>query len=124
MIEEIYNWLRMHPGLVDLRLDRVEPDGCGLFYRGETVLERHRDLLGGVCERKRVIFRIRRYGERDTSAVFFEDLAWWVTRPPHVLGGDQTVCLRDAHCVKDDDLGLALWEADLEITFLEDICEL
>ena len=62
--------------------------------------------------------------EKSKSAAFFLALGDWVRRQPPFFGLDQTVCLRDAHCVRDDGLGLALWEADLEITFTEeDVCE-
>ena len=122
MIYYIHNWLKNYDGLRDLRVGRVEDNlgGSGMFYRGETLLERHRDLMGKELCRKRMTFRIIRREEPAKAAEFFWQLGQWLRSSAPPLGLDQTVCLRDAHCVRDDGLGLALWEADLEITFTEE----
>lgn len=122
MIDTIFNWLKTYPGLSLMQRDRVDEalGGSGLFFRGVTVVDRKWDLLGNLKSRKRLSFRIRRYGEPADSAVFFMMLGAWVEETAPTLGLDQTVSLQNAHCVRDSDLGLALWEADLEITYTEE----
>ena len=122
MNDIIYNWLKGFPGLQLLQRQQVDavPGGCGLFYRGARELERSRDLLGGMHRRKLLRFRIHRYGEPLESAVFFTMLASWVETSSPSLGFDAPAALKDARCVRDQG-GLALWEADLEITCWEDL---
>ena len=122
MIDTIFNWLKNYPGLAYLQRDRIDEavGGSGLFFRGVTVADRKWDLLGCLRCRKGLSFRIRRYGDPADSAVFFLMLGAWVEETAPILGENQTVSLENAHCVRDSDLGLALWEADLKITYTED----
>lgn len=122
MSDTIYNWLKTFPGLELLQREQVEevPGGCGLHFCGVTVKDRSRDLLGNLRCRKQLRFRLRRFGERVESGVFFLLLGAWVEENTPILGICQTACLKDARCIRDEDLGLSLWEADLEITYTED----
>jgi hypothetical protein len=121
MNDIIFNWLKGFPGMAMLQRQQVEavPGGCGLFFRGITVKERTSDLLGGVRCRKQLHFRLNRYGDPLESAVFFLLLANWVAESAPALGAEQTSTLENARCIRDTGGDLALWEADLEITYWE-----
>ena len=122
MIDIIFTWLKTYPGLGYLQRDQVDEaiGGSGLFFRGMTVVDRKFDLLGASRCRKKLSFRIRYFDEPAACAVFFLMLGAWVEDTAPILGMDQSVCLRDARCVRDENLGLALWEADLEIIYTEE----
>ena len=122
MSDIIYNWLKGFPGLELLQREQADPvpGGCGMHLRGVRVTGRSYDLLGGVRCRRTLSFRLRRFGERVESGVFFLLLGAWVEENAPILGLEQAVSLKDARCVEDTDLGLSLWEADLEITYTED----
>lgn len=115
MNDKIYNWLKEFPGLELLQRQQVDavPGGCGLFFRGSTVKDRRQNLLGQTQVQKTLHFRLNRYGQTQESAVFFLLLGAWVEQ-------DGTATLKNARCVRDEG-GLALWEADLEITRWEDL---
>ena len=55
------------------------------------------------------------------SPVFFILLGAWVEDSAPTFGQDQTVSLEKARCVRDTGQGLSLWEAELEITYWEDV---
>ena len=120
MSDIIFNWLRGFPGLELLQRQQVEalPGGSGLYYRGCKVLSSSRDLVGNLRCRKLQRFRICRYGQGLENALFFTMLSAWVETNAPALGFDQTASLENAHCVRDDG-ALALWEADLELTYWE-----
>ena len=122
MNDTIFNWLRTFPGLQLLQRQQVDavPGGCGLFFRGVTVSDRKTDLLGAVHCRKQLHYRIARYGDTAESPVFFLLLGAWVEETAPTLGLDQVIALQNAHCAYDADTGLALWEADLYITYTEE----
>ena len=122
MIDIIYKWLKGYSGLTYIQRDRVDErrSGSGLFFRGVTLVSQKPDLLGNLRRRKKLSFRIRRYAEPTDCAVFFLMLGQWVEETAPTLGMDQVVCLSGAHLVRDSDLGLALWEADLDITYTEE----
>lgn len=118
MNDIIYNWLKGFPGLELLQRQQVDavPGGCGLFFRGVTASDSQPNLLGKTQSRKKYHFRLCRYGDRTESAVFFLMLGAWVEDNGQL---DHTAELKNAHCVRDTDSGLTLWEADLEITCRE-----
>ena len=122
MNEQIYNWLKSFPGLELLQWQQVDAvaGGCGLFFRGMTVKDTRRSLLGQTQHQKTFHFRINRYGEPAESALFFLMLGQWAETNAPCLGSDQTAACKNARCVRDDG-GLALWEADLEITYWEEL---
>ena len=118
MNDQIYNWLKGFPGLELLQRQQVDavPGGCGLFFRGVTVKDSRTNLLGQVQSLKTLNFRLCRYGDPQESPIFFLLLASWVeTNPPK-----GTAALKNSRSIRDNG-GLALWEADLEITFWEDL---
>jgi hypothetical protein len=121
MNDKIYNWLKEFPGLELLQRQQVDavPGGCGLFFRGSTVKDRRQNLLGQTQVQKTLHFRLNRYGQTQESAVFFLLLGAWV-EDEHALGESATAACKNARCVRDEG-GLALWEADLEITCWEDV---
>ena len=118
MNEQIYNWLKRFPGLELLQWQQVDAvaEGCGLFFRGVTVKDSRTNLLGQTQHQKSLHFRINRYGEPKESALFFLMLGQWAQESAP-LGA---AALENARCVRDDG-GLALWEADLEITYWEEL---
>ena len=122
MIDMIYNWLKTYPGLFYIQRERVDEaiSGSGLFFRGMSVVDRKWDLLGNPRCRKKLSFRLRHYDEPAQNPVFFMMLGAWMEETAPTFGLDQTVILKDAHCVRDSDLGLSLWEADLEIIYTEE----
>ena len=118
MNDMIYNWLKDYPGLELLQWQQVDavPGGCGLFFRGVTVEEDNRDLLGSVLYKKTLHFRLFRYGQPEESAVFFLMMETWLeTEPP--MG--TVAALKNTRCIRDVGQGLALWEAELDITYWE-----
>ena len=119
MNEQIYNWLKEFPGLELLQRQQVDavPEGCGLFFRGVTVTDRSHDLLGNPHGKKTYAFRLYRYGDPVDSPVFFLLLGHWVD-DTQTLGVSATAALKNARCIRDNG-GLALWEADLDITCWE-----
>ena len=122
MIDMIYNWLRGYPGLNYIQRDRVDEknSGSGLFFRGVTLVGHKADLMGNLRCRKRLSFRIRRFTEPADGALFFLMLGQWAEETAPTLGMDQVVSLHSAHMVRDQELGLSLWEADLDITYTEE----
>ena len=122
MNDQIYNWLKGFPGLELLQRQQVDavPGGCGLFFRGVTVKDSRANLLGQAQNRKTLNFRLYRYGQPEESALFFLLLASWMQGNGPPLGTDQTAACENARCVRDNG-GLALWEADLKITFWEEV---
>lgn len=121
MNDTILNWLRTFPGLELLQRQQVDavPGGSGLFFRGVTVKEQKTDLLGGISCRKQLHFRLNRYGDPGESPVFFLLLGAWIQETAPTLGTQQSLTLENARCVRDTGTGLALWEADLYITYWE-----
>lgn len=121
MNDTIFNWLRGFPGLELLQRQQVDAvnGGCGLFFRGVTVKDQKTDLLGGISCRKQLHYRLNRYGDPTDSPVFFLLLEAWVQETAPILGAEQTLALQNARCVRDTGTGLALWEADLYITYWE-----
>lgn len=122
MNDIIYNWLKAFPGLELLQRQQVDavPGGCGLYYRGCKHLSHSRDLEGAFHCQKQLRFRICRYGQALESALFFTMLGAWVETSSPSLGLDAPASLENARCVRDEG-SLALWEADLEITYWEDL---
>lgn len=118
MNDMIYNWLKGFPGLELLQKEQADEvsGGCGLFFRGVTATDRKHDLLGSPQSRKTWHFRLQRFGERAESAVFFLLLGAWAEENPPASG---RAYLKNARCTRDEDLGLALWQADLEVTGCE-----
>ena len=122
MNDQIYNWLKGFPGLELLQRQQVDatPGGCGLFFRGVTVKDSRTNLLGQVQSLKTLNFRLCRYGDPQESPIFFLLLASWVQVNAPPLGTDPTAACENSRSTRDNG-GLALWEADLEITFWEDL---
>ena len=114
-----YNWLKGFPGLELLQRQQADETsgGCGLFFRGITEKSRKHDLLGSPQSRKTWHFRLCRYGQRVESAVLFLMLGTWVELNPPASG--ITASIKNARCTRDEDTGLALWEAELEVTGCE-----
>lgn len=123
MNDIIYNWLRTFPGLELLQRQQVDavPGGCGLYFRGVTVEDTARNLLGVTQKLKTLHFRLNRYGDRTESPIFFLMLGAWVEVNTPNLGADQAAALKNSRCVRDTDSGLTLWEADLEVTYWEEL---
>lgn len=123
MTDKIYEWLKGFPGLELLQRQQTDPvpGGCGLYLRGITGDNCSYDLLGGIHCRKTLRFRLSRYGDPLESPVFFILLGAWVEDSAPTFGLDQTVFLEKARCVRDTGQGLSLWEAELEITYWEDV---
>lgn len=119
MNDIIYNWLKGFPGLELLQTEQADEvsGGCGLFFRGVTEKSRKHDLLGSPQSRKTWRYRLQRFGQRAESAVFFLLLGAWAEENPPASG--ITASLKNARCTRDEDLGLALWQADLEVTGCE-----
>lgn len=116
MSDKIYNWLKEFPGLEMLQRQQVDavPEGCGLFFRGVTVTDRSHDLLGTPRGKKTYAFRLYRYGDPVDSPVFFLLLGTWAQANEDGFAA----ALKNARCIRDNG-GLALWEADLDITCWE-----
>ena len=123
MNDIIFNWLRGYPGMELLQRQQVDavPGGCGLFFRGVTAQDGQRNLLGQTQKRKTLHFRLNRYGDRVDSPAFFMMLEVWLQTNIHSLGPDYAATLKNSRCVRDNDSGLCLWEAELEIICREEV---
>ena len=104
MNDIIFNWLKGYPGMELLQWQQVEAvdGGCGLFFRGSTVREAQKDLLGRAKIRKTLHFRICRYGSSGDNLVFFTMLGPWVELQGASLGADAAAAQNGTACLGFD----------------------
>ena len=129
MIEALYNWIASFPGFsgICFQVDALAGTcgAGGIFCRGEELLHRQEDILGGTVSRRRLtaLVRLRLAADPDSPMPqCLLDFSRWVHTAPPVFGQEQTVKAEKGRLYAADHTGVRTYEIQvvLEFTTRED----
>lgn len=128
-MEELRNWVASYPGFagMPITLDALpgRPGCMGLFCRGEEVLDRQADILGGLRCRKRLTLVLALHWAKDpesdclTSQLLLDFGRWAGASQAPVLGLEQTVSAQQGQLKQADAQGLGRYEIRIIFEFTE-----
>lgn len=122
MIEQLRDWIATYPGFAgrQFTLDRLEagPWAAGIFCKGQRILARQADILGGATVRRVLTLELLLRSTQDQPLTeSLQDFARWAERSAPVLGQRQTLRAEQGKLHQDADTGITTYEIRLELEF-------
>ena len=124
MTAKLRDWITSYPGFAgrefteDMLLSGA--DAAGIFFKGEQVISRRTDILGGIYCRRRVnLSLLLRSREKRQMSQCLADFVRWAERTAPVLGQQQTVRAEQAKLRHAAGTGITTYEIQVALEFTE-----
>ena len=122
MINKICNWVASYPGFAgrEFTVDALAggASAAAIYPKGEQVIARHSDILGGCAIRRKLTFHILLRSREDAQIpALIADFARWAERGAPVLGEQQTVTAEQGKLRRNTGTGITTYEIRVEMEF-------
>lgn len=122
MINQIRNWVASFPGFAgrEFAIDALGSgaDAAAVYPKGEQVVFRHPDILGGMAVRRKLTFHILlRSRENSAMAAVIADFVRWAEHGAPALGEQQTVSAEQGKLRHNTGTGITTYEIRVEVEF-------